>query len=116
MLIFDSNLYLILGFSGIILYAYQEHYKNSLLYSTGEINYLAGASFGIAAVGFSLGLQLSLQKTGFPENVFNKAFFYSALLEELVKYAFILLFLWTFRGRKAKIGILMNWWMNYDGW
>ena len=99
MLIFDSNLYLILGFSGIILYAYQEHYKNSLLYSTGEINYLAGASFGIAAVGFSLGLQLSLQKTGFPENVFNKAFFYSALLEELVKYAFILLFLWYFRIR-----------------
>ncbi len=101
MLIFDFNLYLILAFSGIILLAYQNHYKNPLLYAAGERNYLAAITFGIAAVGFALGLQLSLQRSGIPENAFNTAFFYSAFLEELVKCLFIFLLLWHFQIREV---------------
>jgi RsiW-degrading membrane proteinase PrsW (M82 family) len=101
MIIFDSNLYLIFAFSGVILFAYQLHYKNPLVYVSGDENYLAGTTFGIMAAGMALGLQLGLQATGIPENAFNVAFFYSALLEELVKCFLIFLLLWYFKIREV---------------
>jgi protease PrsW len=94
MFIFSPIQYFILGCSGAILFAYQNHYKSPLVYSTGLRNYLVTVSFGFAAVGSALGLQIILQAIGISENVFNNAFFYSALIEELVKLLFILLVLW----------------------
>ena len=101
MIFFFFNLYLIFAFSGIIFFAYQAHYKNPLVYVIGEGNYLAGTTFGIMAAGMALGLQLSLQATGLPENAFNVAFFYSALLEELVKCLLIFFLLWYFKIREV---------------
>ena len=101
MFFFDFNLYLVLGFGGVILYSYQNHYKNPLIYATGERNYLAAIILGIAAAASSIVLQLALKALGLPENAFNTAFFYSALIEELVKCLFILFLLWDFRIREV---------------
>lgn len=92
--IFTPLHYLIFAFSGAILYGYQNHYRSPLVYSGGIRNYMATIAFGFAAVGFALGIQILLETFGLEETLFNKAFFYSALTEELAKCLFILLVLW----------------------
>ncbi|MBP7281446.1 MAG: PrsW family intramembrane metalloprotease [Leptospiraceae bacterium] len=101
MFFFDFNLYLVLSFGGAILYSYQNHYKNPLIYGTSERDYLAAIILGIVAAGSSLALQLGLKELGLPENAFNTAFFYSALIEEVVKCLSILFLLWYFRIREV---------------
>ncbi|HMV41753.1 MAG TPA: PrsW family glutamic-type intramembrane protease [Leptospiraceae bacterium] len=90
---FDVNFILILLFSGAILFAYDRHYNTPLIYVKEERVYIATISFGFAAVGSALGIQIALSKLGFQENILNNAFIYSALVEESVKCVFILLVL-----------------------
>lgn len=94
---FDVNFILILVCSGVILFAYELHYDNPLVYTRGERVYFSVLSFGFAAVGTSLGIQILLERLGLPENVLNNAFIYSAFVEEIVKCAFILLVLFNNR-------------------